>query len=44
MTVIEKEGAEVALAATGWKLESTPLDMGWQGAANVDCVTVWFLG
>ena len=34
----------VALAATGWKPESTPPDMGWHGAANVDCVTVWFLG
>lgn len=34
----------VALAATGWKPESTPPDMGWHGAGNVDCVTVWFLG
>jgi len=37
-------GPWVALAGTGWKLESMPLAMGWQGAANVDCVTVWFLG
>jgi len=32
------------LVDTGWKPESTPPDMGWHGAANVDCVTVWFLG
>lgn len=37
-------GPWVALAATGRKSESMPLAMGWQGAANVDCVTVWFLG
>lgn len=43
-TVTENEGTLVAFAATGWKSESTPLDMGWHGAANVDCVTVWFLG
>lgn len=43
-TVIENEGTLVALAATGWKLESTPPDKGWHGAANDDCVTVWFLG
>jgi hypothetical protein len=43
-TVIENEGTLVALAVTGWKLESAPPDMGWHGAGNVDCVTVWFLG
>lgn len=44
LTVIENEGTLLALAVTGWKLESAPPDMGWHGAANVDCVTVWFLG
>jgi hypothetical protein len=44
LTVTEKDGTEVALAATGWKLESIPPDMGRQGLANVDCVTEWFLG
>ena len=44
LTVIVKEGTLDALAVTGWKLESAPPDMGWHGAANVDCVTVWFLG
>jgi hypothetical protein len=43
-TVSEYEGTLVALAVTGWKSESVPPDMGWHGAANVDCVTVWFLG
>ena len=38
------DGTVVALAATGMKPESMPPDMGAQGAANVDCVTVWFLG
>jgi len=37
-------GTWVALAATGMKPESMPLAMAWQGAAKVDCVTVWFLG
>jgi len=44
LTVTEKEGAAVALAATDWKPESIPLAMGWHGTGNVDCVTVWFLG
>jgi hypothetical protein len=39
-----KEGTLVAPAATGWKPESTPPDMGWHGAVNDDCVTVWFFG
>jgi len=43
-TVTENEGTLDAFAATGWKPESTPPDMAWHGAANVDCVTVWFLG
>ena len=43
-TVTVKEGTFVAFAATGWKPESTPPDMGSHGAVNVDCVTVWFLG
>jgi len=42
--VIENWGTFVALAATGWKLESIPPAMGLHGAVNVDCVTVWFLG
>ena len=44
LTVTENEGTFVALALTGWKLESIPPDMDWHGAVNVDCVTVWFLG
>ncbi len=43
-TVIVKAGVLVAFADTGWKPESTPLAIGEHGAANVDCVTVWFLG
>ena len=43
-TVIENEGTLLALVATGWKPESAPPDMAWHGAANVDCVTVWFFG
>jgi len=43
-TVTENEGTLEAFAVTGWKPESTPPDMGWHGAANDDCVTVWFLG
>lgn len=42
--MIVKEGTLAALADTGWKPESIPPDMAWHGAANVDCVTVWFLG
>ena len=38
------EGTWVELAGTGMKPESMPLDIGWHGAAKVDCVTVWFLG
>ncbi len=43
-TVTEYEGTLVALAVVGLKPESAPPDMGEHGAANVDCVTVWFLG
>jgi len=43
-TVIENEGTLAALAVVGWYPESAPPDMGRHGAANVDCVTVWFLG
>lgn len=43
-TVIVKEGTEAAERFTNWKLESIPPAMGWHGAANVDWVTVWFLG
>ena len=44
LTVMENEGTEVALAATGWKPESIPLASGSHGAAKDDCVTVWFFG
>ena len=43
-TVTLNAGTLAALAVTGWKLESAPPDKGWHGAANDDCVTVWFLG
>ena len=34
---------DVAFAATGWKPESSPSSLKFaHGAANVDCVTVWF--
>ena len=44
LTVTENEGTFDELAVTAWNCESTPPDMAWHGAANVDCVTVWFLG
>ena len=44
LTVTVKEGTCVALAATGWKLESTPPESGWHGAAKDVCVAVWFFG
>jgi len=44
LTITENWGTLVALAATGWKPESTPPAMGWQGAGKVDWVTVWFFG
>ena len=42
MTVTFQTGKSVALAATGWKPESTPPAIAKQGAAKVDWVTVWF--
>jgi len=43
-------GVVVAVLATGMKPLKKPVvpgefkEMGWQGCAKVDCVTVWLLG
>jgi hypothetical protein len=37
-------GTDAWPAVTGWKPDAMPPAILVQGAANVDCVTVWFFG